>query len=271
MKRLFLFLAISMFLFQSCEKDPISQNPEGLTAPQLPPTSMFSLPESTLENAEAGKTEFDTKWNFLHAGLNYLGWTAIVVTNMAVPVKAFGMAFNEEAEFVGDNTFEWKYNYNDTSPGGANYAVSLTGQYINNAQEVEWKLTVDRQGAYSNFVWYSGIVATDLSYGAFTLNQKPNNPETLIAISYDKDLSTQDVSLRFTNAISGDAGNGNYVEYRTEVNEYFNRSFDVQLGEDDLLEIQYNDPSGNGHVRHPKHFNNSEWHCWDNEQIDVDC
>ncbi|MEL7427230.1 MAG: hypothetical protein AAFN81_29855 [Bacteroidota bacterium] len=274
---LFFVLILSVTFIQSCEKDePIEEETQQLVAPDIPPTQMFAMPLESVTETETDTTLAETNgftyWNWAHAALSLVGWNTVVYLNMAVPTAAFARAFNEQAVYIGDLTFRWAYQY--TAPaelGGDIYDINLTGQYISDAQEVQWTMTASQIGGFSDFVWYTGITATDNTEGHFTLNRRPANPEPYLRMDYAAGLSPEDGSLRFTNVIPTHPENGDYLEYRTDSVDEFNRAFDVQRAAGDLLEIRWNEPAGDGQVRHPQRFNDTEWHCWDTEQRDVDC
>ncbi len=278
MKKLSLFfiLLVSITMFQSCEKDPVIQEPENVVAPTLPTQQMMVMPTSEFRNGGDPDTTVVnpngvTYWNALHAGLNILVWNTVVVANLAAPTAAFGAALNQQAEYIGDNTFEWDYSFVAENINQKTYHIVLTGQYINNFQEVEWILTASEVGGFTDFVWYTGIVDSDLRSGVFTLYDRPNNPRPVLSLAYEGDENSEDGSLRLTNITPNNPDNGDYIEYREDSDLEFNRAYDVKRGNNNLLEIQWDEPSGNGRVKHPNHFNDSDWHCWDENNIDIEC
>lgn len=274
---LFFVLILSVTFTQSCEKDPVEEEEiQQLAAPDVPPAEMFTMPVAAVTETETDTTMATTNgftyWNWAHAALSLVGWNTVVYLNMAVPTAAFARAFNEEPVYIGDLTFQWAYQY--TAPaelGGNIYDIRLTGQYIDDAQEVQWIMNASQVGGFTNFVWYTGITATDNTEGHFTLNRHPANPEPYLRMDYAAGLSPEDGTLRFTNVIPTHPENGHYLEYRTDSTADFNRAFDLQRSNGDFLEIRWNEPAGDGRVRHPQRFNDNEWHCWDTEQRDIEC
>lgn len=272
--RFFAFL-IAVSVFQSCIKDPVDQ-PQDLVAPQIPAAAMYTMPTEAVETRGPDTIEAmnsgNTYNNWSHAVVNLAFWHTVVVINMAVPTAAFANAFNAQPEFIGNATFEWAYQY--VAPpnlGGNTYNVVLTGQYIHNFEDVAWVMTVSQVGGFSNFVWYTGEVAVDGLSGQFTLNRFPYNPQEFVGITYTKDAITLDEETRFTNIIPNDASNGQYIEYQVAPTRYFNRGFNVQGPPNNFIEIQWNEPSNDGQVRHEMHFGDNEWHCWDVNGLDADC
>jgi hypothetical protein len=277
MKNLMLFFALATVLVftQSCEKEPQEEEIQNLVAPELPPADMFTMPISEVRETDTDTTNQTggvTYWNWAHAALSLVGWNTVVYLNMVVPTTAFAHAFNAEATYIGNLTFQWVYQYHaPQNLGGHFYDVSLTGQYINNTQEVAWTMTVSQVGGFSDFVWYTGVTASGNTEGSFILNRNPANPEPYLRMDYQDGLLPEDGTLRFTNVIPTDPANGHYLEYRVDAAAEFNRAFDVQGPPNNFLEIRWSEPAGNGQVRHPQRFNDNEWHCWDTEQRDVDC
>ncbi|WP_020536580.1 hypothetical protein [Lewinella cohaerens] len=278
MKNLFLFFTLltTLAFIQSCEKEPQEEEIQNLVAPELPPADMFTMPISEVRETDTDTTAQTgggvTYWNWAHAALSLVGWNTVVYLNMVVPTTAFAHAFNAEATYIGNLTFQWVYQYQGPQNlGGHFYDVSLTGQYINNTQEVAWTMTVSQVGGFSDFVWYTGVTASGNTEGSFILNRNPANPEPYLRMDYQDGLLPEDGTLRFTNVIPADPANGQYLEYRVDSAAEFNRAFDVQGPPNNFLEIRWSEPAGNGQVRHPQRFNDNEWHCWDTEQRDVDC
>jgi hypothetical protein len=60
--------------------------------------------------------------------------------------------------------------------------------------------------------------------------------------------------------------NENQQTYGSE----YDRAYDV-FTKESLLEIQANSAAENGRVKHPSHFNDSDWHCWNTKQVNIDC
>jgi hypothetical protein len=275
---LFLFVLSAFMMLQSCE-DGLApgrdDNPDNLTVPALPPAEMFAMPVSELQNMEAeldeSHTRGDTYENWLHAGLSVFGWNAIIVINLAVPVSAIGQAFNVDAQYIGNNTFEWAYTYQaPANLGGDKYNISLTAEYINTT-EIEWNLVASQQGGFQDFVWLSAVIANDHTYANYTLRRNPENPEDYLGVHFERVFSFDRASLRFTNVLAGDPGQGHYIEYRVDESAVFNRAFELQAGPDNILQAEWDEPTHIGRVKHLQYFGDNDWRCWDEKLVDVDC
>ncbi len=277
MKKLcfFLITTLTLTMFQSCVKDPIEvQNEE--VAPKIPPQESFIMPFTGFDEVDttgftdghAGARTVETYRNWFYAGTNILIWNTVITLGTAVPVASFAESFNHSPVYVGNGIFEWSYSYNLI---GGTYNAVLSGQFINSGDDVEWIMKISKVGGFSDVTYYTGIVAVDHSEANWTLYHQPNNPEPSLGIAYVKDLSTEDFTIRYTNIDPDDTNNGQYIEYRTNSDIDFNRAYDVFLNTNNFLEMEWNEPAGNGRVKNSEHFDDTDWHCWDTEQADVDC
>ena len=272
-KSIFYFLAIGLLLIlQSCAKDD-NNAPDNLKAPELPSMAYFTIPTQTfglVDNNEVSTTR-NNKSNWIHAGLSILAWNSVVFVHTAVPIAAFGHAFDYEAVYIGDMTWEWKYEYQSPADQGSKkYDVSLTGQYISDQEEVAWTMTVTEQGNGTSFIWYEGVTAVGNTTGSFTVNKDPGNPKPYMNISYTRKPASNDITIRFSNVDVDAEGYGDYIEWRTSNGADYDRAYDV-FNKNDLLEIEGNSINENGRVKHPSHFNDSEWHCWNSNKVNIDC
>ncbi len=282
MKNLFWLFALLLLvpIFQSCEQDNSVNEPTDLVAPEIPPMAMFAMPTGdfdesnidTLGGVVITRDDPETYQNWFHAAANLVVWSVIGHLHMALPTAAFAAAVSQTPEYIGDLTFQWTYVY-EAPPGlgGQAYDVSLTGQYTPEFEAVIWTLTVSEQGGFTDFVWYTGVTSVTNDEGEFTLNRNPQNPENYLRLNYQGDEATGQGTLRFTNIVPGSTDFGDYIEYREAPGNPYDRAFDVLYEAGNFLEIQWNEAAGNGRVRHPIHFGDDAWRCWDTSYQDVDC
>jgi len=280
MKKLSFAFALLLFfsVFQSCQKDPI-ENPDELVAPSLPPAESFIMPFTGYEDLDTtglhsngdldergGPTSFR---NWFYAGSNLVVWNLIVGVNMAIPVASFLEAFNHDAVYDGQGAFIWSYDFN---LGNDTFMANLSARLINNNQDVEWIMNISKVGGFTNVEWYRGVTSRDNSRASWSLNHRPNNPQSLLDILHEKDLATGEISTRYTNRIPSDPNNGDYIEYRTSNGNTFNRAYDVfRANNNEMLEVEWKAPSGEGRVRNPNFFTDNDWHCWDQDLRDTTC
>ncbi len=279
MKRLILLLALplSFALIQSCEKDNVSTTEETV-APNLPPAETFFMPLAFEDYDEIDtngvykaplpvKSNPATYRHWFYAGSRLLGWNVLVALTTAVPAVSFAEAFNHQAVFAGNGVFIWSYDF---QVGNESYVANLSGEFVGN-NEVKWVMKISQVGGFTDVTWYSGIVRTDFTKGTWTLNYQPENPTPALLIEYERPSGSEDYFIRYTNIIPDSPDNGDYIEFQTQSDEIYNRAYDVFQGNNDLLEIEWDEPATNGRVRHEKGFGDNEWRCWDEEKKDTDC
>ena len=244
-------------------------------APSLPPASSFIMPntayaemDSTGMTADPDSRYTPTFGNWWHAGTSVLVYNTALVLTMAIPVTSFAEAFNHAPKHVGQGVYVWEYSFND---GNKVYTAELSGQYINAGEDVQWDMRISLAGAFSDVLWYSGVIATDARKGSWILNHQPFNPEAALAIDYEVNAAGTESKIRYTNIISGHIDNGDYIEYGIINDTDLNRMYNVFRGDGDLLQIEWNEPSHNGRVKHALHFGDDAWYCWDDAAIDIEC
>ncbi|MEM1325628.1 MAG: hypothetical protein AAGI23_06735 [Bacteroidota bacterium] len=268
----FLFALCGLFLLQSCEKETDLANDdfEALGAPELPNLDLFTVPVSSFEEIQNDKslTKSNTKWHWLHAGLNILGWNTAVVANLAIPVAAIGEAFNQEYEYLGEGIYEWAYRYD--GPRRESFQVNLQGAYLSTEDEIGWTLRLTDINSGESFVWLTGKTMPFAS--EFVIYQNPEEPNVAVSLTTTVDPNSEDrTTTRFTNINPNRLEDGYYVEYRQTPDALYNRSYEVFRTDEDFLQIELNEPAGDGRVRHLSHYGDNNWRCWDVEQNDVDC
>jgi hypothetical protein len=269
-----LVLVIAAILMQSCQKEDAFDPFEGQAAPELPAEETFVMsmtPFLELDNFKNPGTVDDRSIdNWGHAAANVVVWNTLLTVHLTIPTLSFYESFRHQPEYQGQGVWRWKYEVSDQT---GTYRAELFGKLLVN-DEVQWDMYISKVGGFSQVHWYSGVVANDHSYANWTLNFNANNPTPFISIDYERDNGNGVASIRYTNIISGTAGNGGYIEYRVGnvVPGVFDRAYDVYNAEEDnLLEINWDSLNKNGRVKDAKKFQDDDWHCWDVSIQDVNC
>ena len=270
-------LVLSISIFQSCAKE----DQDNEVAPNLPPVESFIMPFDGFEDADttgmmpndgSGANErTPTFHNWFYSATNVVVWNTILTVNLAIPVASFYGAFDNDAQFQGNGVWLWSYDFQ--GPAGINYTANLYGELVP-GQQVNWEMFISQEGGFVDVLWYSGTTATDGSYAQWTLNHQPNNLQPMIGVEYNKDNGNGMESIRYTNIIPGNAGNGGYIEFRTTDDQTvdYNKAYDIFKAEtDNLLEINWNKPNNNGRVKDEEKFGDTDWHCWDVNLQDTEC
>lgn len=282
MKKSFLFLSLilSLIVFQSCQKDneTIQPNENGTptdqVAPELPPEGLFFMPFTSFESVDTpgvADSGIDfrnnpTYRNWFYAAFNVVAWSTGVGINLAIPSAAFSASFANEPTYQGDLTWLWTY---DVEVGQDIYTANLTGKIIN-LSEVEWTMKVSKAGGFTDVTWYTGIVSIDFTQANWTVFQNPQNPEPYLNIVFSGDLQGLNFDITYTNVSPNSPENGEFIAFSANDAAEFNRTYDV-LNDGNLLEVKWDAITRAGRVKSPDFFNDEEYHCWDSELKDVDC
>ena len=268
-------LLLGVTLMQSCVKDPIVDTQEGV-APKLPPQETFIMSFEGFESADTtklsggrrGPRNVPSYFNWFYSASNIVIWNTVVGLNMVIPVASFGEAFNHDPVYQGNGIWLWSYSY---ALDGQTYEAELTGAIINES-ETKWDMNIAQVGGFSKVHWYSGVIANDGSKATWTVNHQPNNPRPYLSIEFIRGASEDEGSLRYTNIISGDNGNGDYIEFSVEEGGAYNRAYDVfDASKDNLLQIEWHESDKIGRVNDPGQFEDDAWRCWNENFADTDC
>lgn len=256
-----LILSFSILLINSgCKKD---KEP----APEIPPASTFEMSFSDFNNSTKAVMDSTTQANWTFAATNVAVWNVIIAVNLAIPVAAFRESFNHQGEYQNDGSWTWTYTYPVV---GVNYTAKLNakkdGDYIN------WNMYISKQGAYTDFLWYTGRSKIGNTEGTWTLYQNPTTPNEYVDIVWHRNATAGTSDIKYTNVIPGGAENGGYITYGIDPAQSFDAFYDIyNKGADNLTNITWNRTNKNGKVKDPNHFGDSEWHCWDVNLNDTTC
>lgn len=260
--KVFMLGLIFSIVLVSCKKE--NTDP----APQLPPESSFVMDFSGFSNPDDTTTSrgFGTYQNWGHAYANVVVWSTIIKVGLAVPVAAFAESFNHEAVYHPDaNNWTWSYNF---QVAGAWHEAELTGFF--QSDTINWEMRITKEGAYTDFLWYTGKNSYDRSGGYWILNEKPENPNPMLRIDWTYEGGGIG-DIKYTNVVPGGNENGGYINYGTQSGE-LDLFYDIyNKGQENLIEIEWSKDYHNGHVADPVKFGDSEWHCWDVQLQDTEC
>ncbi|MFH1688582.1 MAG: hypothetical protein ABIE70_13820 [bacterium] len=250
-----------------------SDNPtiSGPQPPELPPQSTFIMDFDDFD-VSAGIARMEqpllaqagTYWG--HAAFRVLVWDVIIGIGMAVPSAAFVEAFQHTPVQQADSSWDWTYSITS----GVQHTCRLNGKV--NGSEVQWHMYLTKDGFFEDYPWYSGSHDLALTEGSWILNRDPELPNPFLSIEWHRDPATNTGDLKYTNIIPGDAENGGYIFYGSTTGGTYDRFYDIyNKGLENLTEIEWNHPVGNGRIKDPNLFGNSSWHCWDGTLENVIC
>lgn len=262
-KPILLVIILATISLQSCKK-------ENQVAPELPPEASFI---TDFSNFYSNKQLLDdTQVNWKHASGNVLVWNLIITEGLAVPIASYAEAVaNHTPTYQSDNTWLWEYSFPKDKP---THTAKLFGTVGENS--IYWEMFISKEGAFTNFKWYTGTSMLDNSKVTWTLYNNPpsatnETPYELLSIEYNK-TNGDTGNIKYMNIVPGGAENGGYIKYGNDRDSDLNAYYHIyNKGQDNLIEIEWNQANKNGRVKDEIKFKDTEWHCWDVNLEDVDC
>ena len=267
---LFLISTI-LFTYTSCEKD---ENP---TTPQLPPIEAFAMDFSDFNNPDyAGEMKkssnslIDPYRNFGHSFFTVKAWNTIASLIMAIPTATYAAALNETPEYLGDNSWEWKF---DVQVHSFSYSARLITKRISN-EEFRAEMFVSASSSvfesFQDFKWFEGIIRYDLTHAEWTLYESPANNVALLSMEWNKDFETGLWDITYTNVKAGSEENGSYIRFELTDDEQYDARYTVSTTEG-LAKIEWNRESKAGRVMNESFYGDTLWHCWNEMLQDTEC
>ena len=276
-KIVYVVMAFILFLNISCDK---SDNDADLKtdALTLPPYESMAMDFSTFLNdaSTSGKqstTVSKAGENWIYPRLVVGFWNTALFANLAVPVASFKTAFSHEAEYLGENTWQWSYTVDGFASA---YTARLTGELM------VWKMYVTKTGenAFDGFLWFSGVSDLGGNSGEWTLYQSPERPEGMINIEWNRE-NDEIGSIRYTwvreldDDDSDDLFKNSYLEYGLQDGDY-DVFYNVHVYDPEYeafvdVNVEWNRTDFYGRVMAPIHFEDNLWHCWDSTGEDAVC
>ncbi len=256
-------MATLLFPLTSCDKEPVEDRP------QLPPVESIMMDFSDFDEEPAGsKGSASTYQNFTRAYLTVGFWNLSVSVVSAIPVAAYAHALQQEADFMGDNTWEWSYDF---TLNNVSYAAILTAHRISNEE-----FTVDMSIAYSAFPeqsvkWFDGVVRYDHTQADWTFYKDGSVP--VLEIAWNKNFETEAADLTYTYTEADQNETGSYVMWEYIPGADLDAAYTVSMSAG-MTHIQWNTLTIQGHIKEPAFFGDDAWHCWDAKDmgfVDIDC
>lgn len=266
----FLILSISVFLIlPGCSKDSTEPAEE---APPVPPASTLEMdfeafPDTTSPAPFQKSQQTTTYANWGYSALSIVIWNSILTVTLAVPVAAFHATIQVEPELQPDGRWLWSRNFNI---GGVSHTAKLYGRTV--SEGIEWEMYISKDGVYTDFKWYTGLSNLPVTEGTWTLYKAPANPVEFLLIEWHRNPQQDTGDIKYTNIEQGNPGNGGYIYYEKTNNTPFNAGYDIFNSQlTNLTEIEWHRTTREGRVRDPNHFQDSLWHCWDMNLMDLTC
>jgi hypothetical protein len=255
--------AIVLFSVTSCDKEPVDQRPD------LAPVESMMMDFSDFASSPAGAKSSALSYdNFLFSYLAVGYWNASAVLVSAIPVAAYAHALTQTAEYMGDNTWEWSFEF---PLNGLSYLATLTGERLNN-EEFSMEMVISLASLPNQGVkWFDGVVRYDHTKADWTFYKEGTNP--VLDVAWNKDFETEEADLTYTYVEADQEETGSYIMWEYSPGEVFDGAYTVSMAEG-MTNIEWNVTTIEGRVKSPVFFEDENWHCWDsyaNGLADIDC
>ncbi len=256
----FKILTIVFFLFTfSCK-----------TKEKIPPNK----PNEEIINFDFSffETNSQDNSNYDFAASEILEWKSLLTDSLSFHKKILEETQAYKFEFQKDNIWliDFNFYFNDK-----NYDAKLMGIVSQDSVMYKGFLSYIKElDTISDMLFITGKV-----YDNKTEEWKFNKPERIddiikpvhfLTINAAKDTLNIPF-VKFTNNQSGE-NNLNYILKKEVINSTYKLLVDVfNKGSDNNTIIKWHQTNKIGRVKDPIHFGNENWHCWDENLIDVNC
>jgi len=241
-----------LFAGTSCDKEPVEDRPE------LPPVESLVMDFSNFSQQPGGqKGTAVTCRNFLHSYMSALFWNVATTVTLALPVAAYGYALQQDAEYLGDNTWQWAFDF---PFGEKEYTATLTGIRLNN-ETFSMEMVIASSSAPEEGVrWFDGVVPYDHTHATWNL-YKEGSIKVIEAV-WNKDYETEEADITYTYVEKEHEQNGSYIMFEYMPGQVYDAAYTISLA-DKTINIEWNTGTGEGRVMDPAKYEDSDWHCWD--------
>ncbi len=245
---------IVLVFFISCDSEPVEERMD------LPPMESMVMEFSDFsEQAGIKKGAETTNENFLHSYVSVVYWNLASTIAMAIPVVAYGHALQQEPEYLGDNTWEWSFDF---ELNGVSYTATLTGSRINN-EEFSMEMVIALAALPGvGMKWFDGVARYDHTH--VTWNLFKEGTIEVLETEWHKDYETNAADLRYTYVEPEQDETGSYIMFKYMPEEVYDASYTISLTSG-TTEIQWNTITKEGRVLDQVKFGKAEWHCWDSK------
>ena len=255
--------AAIMFTIASCDNEPTENRPE------LPPAESMLMDFSDFTNPPDAMKSTDASYvNFVFSYTAVSYWNAGAMLVAAVPVAAYTHALTQTAEYLGDNTWEWSFEF---PLNGIDYKATLTGNRISN-EEFTMEMIIALASLPDQGVkWFDGVVRYDHTSADWTFYKEGTN--AVLEVAWNKDFETEAADLTYTYVEADQEETGSYIMWEYSPGEVYDAAYTISMS-GGMTNIEWNTTTIEGRVKSPAYFEDDAWHCWDsyaNGLADIDC
>jgi len=245
--------------------------PEG-EAPELPPQSSFIIDFSDFTSstltASARAVLGPTGHTYWERSAVVVGaWKSILTVTLAPPVAAFVTSFSHQPEWA-DGAWTWPYDFN---VWGVRHSARLEARSV--AAGVRWDMYISKEGAYTDFHWYTGVSNISGTAGTWLLSRGPADSTAFMEVDWHRASSGETYDTRYTNVVTGTNEYGSYITYGVTGDTPFDAFFVLFYGAQphNLTEIEWTRTTKAGRTRDPAFFQDSAWRCWASDHENATC
>ncbi len=255
-----------VMMITSCQKD----DEEG-DQPELPPVESLLMDFSNFDDSSdtlTSRKAVETYRNWGHAFGTVAFWNIIATWTIGLPVMAYAEAFNQDPVYLGENSWQWAY---EVTVGQVDYSAKLISKRISNG-EFTMEMLVTKSGAdgYEDFKWFEGTVRYDRTSASWILYENPDNPNELISVDWEKDWEADTSVITYTYIRPEAVEYEDFIEYGITNNSPYDAYYIVSVSTN-TVEIEWNRTTREGRIKNPMNFGDSDWHCWDENLMDIVC
>ncbi|WKV12482.1 hypothetical protein [Marivirga harenae] len=261
-KLLSLFLSLTVILWSCDSNNENDQDPQ----PVMPPE--YSMAPNFDDFQTEGNQRNQTIENWFYSAINVSVYSALLTGGLAVPVTAFKATISQDPFFDTDaGLWTWESNF---SANANDFSIRLTADVVDG--NVDWKGYISsNSNNVDDFVWFEGQSNVDGNSGSWTLYESPQNPSAWISTEWSRNEDRTVANADFTIEKEGELL-GSYINYSRDDNSDLNRSVEISNTQtNDLIEIYWNSELKFGRVKSENHFNDTDFHCWNEDLQDVSC
>ncbi len=262
-KSMVFILVISMIMFNtSCKKkDKPGEEPD------LPPQESLIMDFSDFDSRPDEKGKGTTYNNFVYSYLNVVFWSTISTGAIALPAAAYIHLLNQDANYLGDNTWEWVYNFTFNQ---TDYIATLTGARLNNEEFSMEMVIAEEANPGAGFKWFDGVVRYDHTAASWNIYKNIASPVKVLEVDWTKDYEENTSSLTYIYTEPGQSETGSSITFGKDPSLDYNAWYTIDLSAE-TVEIQWDLITKAGRVRNEDYFLDNDWHCWDSNLADIDC
>jgi len=250
-----IFFVSTIIILSSCEEN---------LSPELPKSITVFIPN--IDNS-VQKINMSSS-NVLIASSDIQEWTSVFFTDLEIVALAYQKALTASSESVASD--KWVTSF-ELTPDFTTYSVNFYATKKTD-QTIFWDMQFSIEGDFQNFSWMTGTTAKDGNSGQWVIHKSPQNDTEYLQIDWIINPVDNTVTVKYTNIDVASDDSGGYVFYGNNQVGDFNVFYDIYNKRvDNLIEIDYSDTFHNGRIRDYQEYQDSVWHCWDNNHIDIEC